>query len=83
VQQAKAVQTRLLRWRKAFAAVIAASRRDADFTQAHVADEMGWARNTVTRIENGTRTLAVEEMMQLCQLYKIEPRTLLDRLKGW
>jgi transcriptional regulator with XRE-family HTH domain len=83
VQQKKAVQTRLLRWRNAFAAVLAASRRDADLTQAQVADEMGWARNTVTRIEGGTRSLAVEELMELCRLYRVEPLTLIGRVTRW
>jgi len=60
----KATEARLLRWRKAFASVLAASRRDADLTQSQVAEAMGWARNTVTKIEGGSRSLAVEELME-------------------
>lgn len=83
MQQKKAVETRLLRWRKAFASVLAASRRDADLSQEQVAEEMGWARNTVSRIENGTRTLGVEELMELCRLYRIDPLNLLGRVTRW
>ena len=83
VQQKKAVQARLLRWQKAFSSVLAACRRDADLSQEEVAAEMGWARNTVSRIENGTRSLAVEEMMELCRLYKVEPLNLVDRVARW
>lgn len=79
----KAVEARLLRWRKAYASVLAASRRDADLTQGQVADEMGWSRNTVTKIEGGDRSVAVEELMELCRLYKVEPVTLLGRVLRW
>lgn len=79
----KAVEARLSRWRKAFASVLAASRRDADLAQWQVADEMGWTRNTVSKIEGGNRSVSVEEMMELCRLYKIEPSTFLGRVTRW
>ena len=79
----KATEARLLRWRKAFASVLAASRRDADLTQSQVAEAMGWARNTVTKIEGGSRSLAVEELMELCRLYRVEPTVLLGRVQRW
>jgi transcriptional regulator with XRE-family HTH domain len=79
----KTTEARLLRWRKAFASVLAASRRDADLTQGQVADEMGWTRNTVTKIEGGSRSVGVEELMELCRLYKVEPSVLLGRVMRW
>lgn len=81
--QKKAVETRLERWRKAFASVLAASRRDADLAQWQVAEEMGWTRNTVSKIEVGTRSVSVEELMELCRLYKTEPLVLLGRVIRW
>ncbi len=83
MERTKAAQARLERWRKAFSSVLAASRRDVDLAQWQVAEEMGWARNTVTRIENGTRSLAVEELMELCRLYKVDPLVLLGRVTRW
>lgn len=72
-----------MRWRKAFASALARSRKDADLAQWQVAEEMGWTRNTVTKIEGGLRMVAVEELMELCRLYKIEPQTLLGRVIRW
>jgi transcriptional regulator with XRE-family HTH domain len=77
------MEARLLRSRKAFAAVLAASRRDADLTQAQVAEEMGWTRNTVTKIEAATRAVAAEELLELGRLYKVEPLVLLGRVLRW
>jgi transcriptional regulator with XRE-family HTH domain len=76
-------EARLLSWRKAFAAVLAASRRDADLTQVQVADEMGWTRNTVTKIEAGTRAVAAEELVELSRLYKTDALVLLGRVLRW
>jgi transcriptional regulator with XRE-family HTH domain len=81
--QTKAGEARLSRWRKAFASVLAASRRDADLTQAQVAKELGWTRNTVTKIEGGLRAVAAEELIELCRIYKIEPLVLLGRVLRW
>jgi plasmid maintenance system antidote protein VapI len=83
VVQKKAVQVRLERWRRAFAAVLAASRRDADLAQWQVAEEMGWTRNTVSKIEVGTRAVTAEEFMELCRLYKIDPQACLGRVARW
>lgn len=79
----KTREAQLLRWRKAFASVLAASRRDADMTQAQVADEMGWSRNTVTHLEAGNRSVAAEELLELARLYKVDPVALLGRVLRW
>jgi transcriptional regulator with XRE-family HTH domain len=79
----KTIDETLVRWRRAFAAVLAASRRDADLTQQQVADEMGWHRNTVTKIESGLRPVTAEELIVLVRLYKIGPEALLARVLRW
>ncbi len=81
--QKKVLEARLGRWRKAFAGVLATSRRDADLSQEDVANEMGWHRNTVSKIEVGDRQVGVEELMELCRLYKVEPIHLLGRVMRW
>ena len=78
-----AIEARLLRWRKGYASVLAASRRDADLTQRQVTAEMGWGRNTLTRIETGLRPVYADEMMELCRLYRIDPQALLGRVQRW
>lgn len=77
--QKKTIEARLLRWRKAFAAVLAQSRRDADLTQLQTAEGMGWTRNTVTKIEAGLRPVTAEELVELCRLFKVEVRTIIVR----
>ncbi len=79
----KTMETRLSRWRKAFAAVMAQSRRDADLTQQEVANEMGWSRNTVTKIEGGSRPVTFEESVELCRLYKIDLQLAVGRALRW
>jgi DNA-binding XRE family transcriptional regulator len=79
----KALEARLSRWRRAFASVLAACRRDADLTQWQVAEEMGWTRNTVTKIEGGDRPIASEELMELCRLYRVDPIVLMGRVLKW
>ena len=74
---------RLLRSRKALAAVLAQSRRDVDLTQVAVADEMGWTRNTVTKIEGGLRPVTYEELVELSRLYKQEVQTIVGRAQRW
>lgn len=79
----KTLEARLLRLRKAFASVLAQCRRDADLKQWQVADEMGWTRNTVTKIEGGDRSVAAEELVELCRIYKVDPNAFLSRVLRW
>lgn len=76
----KTTEVQLLRWRKAFASVLAQARRDADMTQPQVAAEMGWHRNTVTNLEAGKRSVAGEEIFALARLYGIEVTVLIGRV---
>lgn len=73
----------MARKRKAFAAVLAASRRDVDLAQWQVAEEMGWTRNTVTKIEGGSRSVATEELVELCRIYKVDVLVLVGRAMRW
>ena len=79
----KVAEVRLTRWRKAFAAVLAASRRDADLAQWQVAEEMGWGKNTLSSIERAEMSVSAEELMELCRIYKVDPITLLGRVVRW
>jgi transcriptional regulator with XRE-family HTH domain len=79
----KNIEVLLERWTKAFASVIAASRRDADLTQTQVADEMGWERDVVSRIETGRRAVSNAEFIVLCKIMKVAPEALFARALRW
>jgi len=70
-------------WNKAVAAVVAASRRDEDLTQEEVAEKLGFSRNTLVAIENGSRPMTIPELMKFSKLVKLPPATLIDRIIKW
>ena len=57
--------------RKAIATVLAASRHDADLTQAELAKMLGWSRGKLAKIESRGRIEAAE-MIQLARALKKE-----------
>jgi len=71
------------RWNKAVAAVVSASRRDADLGQQEVADNIGMSRNTLVRIESGQRPMTVPELMAFAKALKLSPNVLVDLIVRW
>lgn len=53
------------------------ARRFLRLRQQTVADRLGMKRQSYAAIENGSRSLYVLEMVQLCNLYRITPNRLL------
>jgi ribosome-binding protein aMBF1 (putative translation factor) len=71
------------RWNKAVAAVVSASRRDADMSQQQLADKMELSRNTLVRIESGRRAMTIPELMRLTKVLKLSPAVLIDLIVRW
>lgn len=64
--------------RTVIAAAITAERGRANLSQADLAKRLGWSRSVITRIENGTRVIAVHELPAICRaLSTTLPRLLL------
>jgi transcriptional regulator with XRE-family HTH domain len=59
------------------AANVRAARARLNLRQDDVADELGWDRAIVSRIELGRRRLQLVEMIALCDVLKIDLRQLL------
>lgn len=71
------------RWNRAVAAVVSATRRDADLTQQQLAVSMGIHRNTIVRIEAGQRSMTLAEFMLFARVLKVPPTELFDRVVRW
>jgi DNA-binding XRE family transcriptional regulator len=68
---------------KAVAAVVSASRRDADLGQQAVADSIGMSRNTLVRIESGQLPMTIPELMAFAKALKLSPTVLMDLIVRW
>lgn len=79
----KALEARLMHSGKALATVLAATRSDADLSQRQVAEKMGWDRNTVTKIEGGNRVVSMQEFIELCRIYQVDPLKVMKRVLEW
>jgi len=71
------------RWNRAVAAVVSATRRDADLTQQQLAASMGVHRNTIVRIEGADRAMTMAEFMLFARVLKLSPTELFDRVVRW
>jgi transcriptional regulator with XRE-family HTH domain len=71
------------RWNRAVAAVISATRNDADLTQEDVAQGLGVHRNTVSRIETGDREMTVADLALFARLTRTTPAALTDLMVRW
>lgn len=65
--------------RTVIARAIRAERTYAGLHQQDVADALGLSRSAITRIENGTRPLGVEELYAICRLLGVGLPQLLAR----
>lgn len=59
------------------AANVRAARARLDLRQEDVADEIGWDRAIITRIEKGRRRLTLPDIIALCGALQIDLRQLL------
>ena len=71
------------RWRKAAAAVIAATRRDKDMTQDQFGRLMGWSHDTVANLESGRRKIELGDLIMAAIALDEEPNTLIQRVLQW
>lgn len=53
-----------------------ACRRDAGFTQDQVAKQLGLSRPAIVGIERGRQALALHQLVQLAEIFKVELTTL-------
>lgn len=72
-------QLRTARHRKVMA-VLVATRTEAGLTQRELAARLGRAHSYVSRIEKGDRRLDVPEMMQWCEVLKLDPVAVMRRI---
>jgi Zn-dependent peptidase ImmA (M78 family) len=56
-----------------------AARSAAGLTQDQAAQSIGVARTTIVAIENGSRRIRPDELVQLCRLYKVSANAILHR----
>lgn len=71
------------RWRRAAAAVIAATRRDKDIRQAEFGERMGWSHDTVANIESGRRKIEFGDVVMAAIALHEKPDTLIQRVLQW
>lgn len=70
-------------WRRAAAAVIAATRRDKDITQEQFATRMGLSHDTVANLESGRRKIEVGDLAMAAMVLDEKPATLFQRTLQW
>lgn len=70
-------------WHRSVVTVITASRREANLTQEHLANRLGWHRTRIAKIEAGERRIDVPEFITIANGLNIDPVTLLDRVLRW
>ena len=64
-------------------AVLVASRRDADLTQAQLAERLGKPASFIAKIEIGERRLDVVEFTAIAKALKVDPRKMYERFLAW
>lgn len=71
------------RWRRAAAAVIAATRRDKDVTQVEFGSRMGWSHDTVASVESARRKIELGDLVMAANALDEDPNTLIQRVLQW
>jgi transcriptional regulator with XRE-family HTH domain len=77
------LQDQRKRWRRAAAAVMAATRRDKDITQVEFGMRMGWSHDTVASIESGRRKIELGDLVMAAIALDEDPNTLIQRVLQW
>ena len=72
-----------LPWRRAVAAVIAATRRDRDVTQAQLAARIGWSRDKLAKAEAGTRRIELGDVLMIAQALGERTERVISRILSW
>jgi predicted transcriptional regulator len=70
-------------WRKAVAAVIAATRRDHDVTQHELARRVGWSRDKLAKAEAGLRRLEFGDVVMISQALGEKSERVIRRILAW
>lgn len=63
--------------------MLVASRREAELTQAQLAERLGKPPSFIAKIEIGERRLDVVEFAAIAKALKLEPRKMFDRFLSW
>lgn len=71
------------RLRKAVAAVIAATRRDRDFTQPELASRLGWSRDTLSKMEAGRRRVEFGDLVLIAHALGERTEVIIRRILAW
>ncbi len=71
------------RLNRAIGTVIAATRRDADFTQENLAASMDWHRSTIAKIEAGEIGVKAADLILIAQVLNTDPEVLFRRILRW
>ena len=71
------------RWRRAAAAVIAATRRDKDVTQEEFGARMGWSHDTVANTETGRRKIEFGDVVMAAVVLDEKADILIQRILHW
>jgi transcriptional regulator with XRE-family HTH domain len=77
------IQEQRDRWRRAAAAVIAATRRDKDVTQVEFGSRMGWSHDTVASVESGRRKIEFGDLILAAVALDEDPNILIQRVLQW
>jgi transcriptional regulator with XRE-family HTH domain len=83
MQSKSALQAQLKAWRTAVAAVLAATRRDHDVTQAALAKRIGWSRDRVSKVETGRRLVEFGEIMLIVKALGARSEVVIRRIMAW
>ena len=81
--ESKAQKASREQWRRAASAVVAATRRDNDLTQAQLAKKLGWSRESLARIETGNRKLELSDFIVIAYALGVAPDVLFGRVLHW
>jgi DNA-binding XRE family transcriptional regulator len=81
--QKSAARAQRERWRQAVAAVIAASRRDADVTQEELAKAIGWSRDKLAKVEVGQRRVEFGDIVMIANALDEKLETVIRRILAW
>jgi transcriptional regulator with XRE-family HTH domain len=66
--------------RKRLRKLLTAARKDAGLSQADVAKRFGKPQAFVSRYETGERQLDVAELLDLAEILKLDPHSIIDEL---
>jgi transcriptional regulator with XRE-family HTH domain len=63
--------------------VLRSEREKMGFTQAQVAESVGWSVSKIARIESGRSGISVDDLHKLIRLYEVTEPDRIERMIGW